>query len=227
MPEVMFNGPEGRLEGRYNSGANGDGPGVIFLHPHSLYGGTMNNRVVYEVFQQFVARGSACLRFNFRGAGRSKGSFSKGEGELADAATALDWLQIQHNNSRENWVVGFSFGAWIAMQLLMRRPEISGFICISPPANLYDFNFLSPCPCPGLIIHGTEDSFVPEIHVSKLHERLRYQKAVEIDYAGIDGADHFYKSHMDDLIEAVNLYLDKRKIGQRPDKAMLKQLRQL
>jgi uncharacterized protein len=61
-----------------------------------------------------------------------------------------------HPDSRSCWVAGFSFGAWIGMQLLMRRPEIEGFISIAPPANLYDFSFLAPCPSSGLIIHGDQ-----------------------------------------------------------------------
>ena len=69
-------------------------------------------------------------------------------------ASALDWAQSVNTEARSCWIAGFSFGAWIGMQLLMRRPEIEGFISIAPPANLYDFSFLAPCPSSGLIIHG-------------------------------------------------------------------------
>ena len=62
-------------------------------------------------------------------------------------------------NLRACWVAGFSFGAWIGMQLLMRRPEVEGFISIAPPANLYDFSFLAPCPSSGLIVHGEKDAW--------------------------------------------------------------------
>lgn len=213
MPEVTFQGPAGRLEGRYYGGGNNEAPGVLLLHPHPSYGGTMNNRVVYQLYQHFVGRGLSCLRFNFRGVGRSEGEFSKGEGELADAATALDWLQQQHQNNRESWIVGFSFGAWIAMQLLMRRPEVVGFICVSPPANIYDFSFLAPCPTSGLIVHGEDDNYVPEIHISRLYDRLKLQKGVDIDYQLIGGADHFYKKNAASMIDAVSTYLDGQKLG--------------
>jgi pimeloyl-ACP methyl ester carboxylesterase len=66
-----------------------------------------------------------------------------------------------NQNSKQCWVAGFSFGAWIGMQLLMRRPEITGFVSVAPPANLYDFSFLAPCPSSGLIINGTADKVAP------------------------------------------------------------------
>jgi alpha/beta superfamily hydrolase len=94
------------------------------------------------------------LRFNFRGVGRSQGSYDQGLGELSDAATALDWAQA-HNPMRR-------FAGWPAIpsapgsacSFLMRRPEIGGFISVAPPTNMYDFSFLAPCPASGLIAHG-------------------------------------------------------------------------
>ena len=94
---------------------------------------------------------------NFRGVGLSQGSFDNGDGELSDAAAAMDWLQAQHPESKESWVAGFSFGALIGMQLLMRRPELNSFVSVSPPADSDEFNFLAPCPVSGLILHGTKD----------------------------------------------------------------------
>ena len=111
--------------------------------------GTMNNKVVYTLYQTFVRRGFSTLRFNFRGVGRSQGSFDRGEGELADAAAALDWLQSYNPNAASCWVAGYSFGAWIGMQLLMRRPEIEAFISVSPPANQYDFTLSRAVPVLG------------------------------------------------------------------------------
>src|SRR3546814_926740 len=135
MPEVIINGPEGRLEGRYHHNPTPGAPIAVLLHPHPLHGGTMNNRVVLNMFHAFTRRGFSVLRFNFRGVGRSQGRFARGEGELADAAAALDWLQAVNTDAPVAWVGGFSFGAWIGMRLLMRRPEINGFISVAPPAN--------------------------------------------------------------------------------------------
>jgi len=210
MPEVIFAGPEGRLEGRYHHSETPRAPIAIILHPHPQHGGTMNNKVVYNLYYVFVKRGFSVLRFNFRGVGRSQGDFDNGLGELSDAASALDWLQTINPNAASCWVAGFSFGAWISMQLLMRRPEIEGFISVAPPANMYDFTFLAPCPSSGLIIQGTEDDVVPEPVVEKLANKLKLQKNIVIDYHLVKGANHFYKDHMDPMIKDVSDYLDMR-----------------
>ena len=154
MPEVIFPGPEGRLEGRFNPGPRPRAPVAMILHSHPQAGGTMNNKIVQLLYKDFVRRGFATLRFNFRGVGKSQGTFDNGIGELSDAASALDWVQQIHPEAEQTWVAGVSFGAWIGMQLLMRRPEIRGFISIAPPANMYDFSFLAPCPASGIIIQG-------------------------------------------------------------------------
>ena len=93
MPEVIFPGPEGRLEGRFSPGPRPRAPVALILHPHPQAGGTMNNRIVQALYQTFVRRGFATLRFNFRGVGKSQGVFDNGIGELSDAASALDWVQ--------------------------------------------------------------------------------------------------------------------------------------
>lgn len=210
MPEVIINGPEGRLEGRYFPAKVPNSPIALLLHPHPQHGGTMNNKVVYQLYQMFVRRGFATLRFNFRGVGRSQGSFDRGEGELSDAASALDWLQSQNQDAPMCWIAGFSFGAWIGMQLLMRRPEITGFLSVSPPANMYDFSFLAPCPASGLITHGDQDDIVPQDSVTELIAKLAKQKDVIIDFQVLKGSDHFYNDHLEELEQTANGYLDRR-----------------
>jgi alpha/beta superfamily hydrolase len=209
MPDVIFNGPEGRLEGRYHHNPDPNSAIALMLHPHPQHGGTMNNKVVYNLYHAFVRQGFSVLRFNFRGVGRSQGTFDRGEGELADAAAALDWMQSFNDNASGCWIAGFSFGAWIGMQLLMRRPEISGFISVAPPANAYDFSFLAPCPSSGMIVHGTNDEVVAEPSVAKLVEKLSAQRGIHIDYRLIEGANHFFGDQMTDLMGHVDDYLDK------------------
>ena len=209
MPEVIFNGPEGRLEGRYHHSPKANGPIALVLHPHPLHGGTMNNKVTYALYQTFVKRGFSVLRFNFRGVGRSQGQFDSGIGEMSDAAAALDWMQTHTPNTSTCWIGGFSFGAWIAMQLMMRRPEIGGFISISPPAEDCDFTFLAPCPSSGQVIHGEKDEVVPKDSVDKLAAKISSQKNITIDYDVIPGADHFFSKDMDTLNSLVGNYLDK------------------
>src|SRR6476659_7022268 len=139
-PEIIFTGSAGRIEGRFHPAKTRNAPIAIILHPHPQFGGTMNHQIIYQLYYAFAARNFAVLRFNFRGVGRSQGNFDHGTGELSDAASALDWAQSINPEARSCWIAGFSFGAWIGMQLLMRRPEIEGFISIAPPANLYDFS---------------------------------------------------------------------------------------
>jgi alpha/beta superfamily hydrolase len=210
MPEVIISGPEGRLEGRYHHSKVPNAPIALLLHPHPQHGGTMNNKIVYTLYQTFMQHGFSTLRFNFRGVGRSQGSFDRGEGELSDAASALDWLQMYNPNASACWIAGFSFGAWIGMQLLMRRPEIDGFISVAPPANLYDFGFLAPCPSSGLIIHGDKDHLVPLESVQKLINKLMHQRDITIDFRLVRGADHFFQSRLEELDEEVEDYLTKK-----------------
>ncbi len=210
MPEVIFNGPAGRIEGRFQPAKKRNAPIALVLHPHPQFGGTMNNQVVYQLFYMFAKRGFAVLRFNFRGVGRSQGSFDHGQGELSDAAAALDWAQSAHPDARFCWIAGFSFGAWIGMQLLMRRPEVEGFISIAPPANLYDFSFLAPCPASGLIIHGDVDKVAPLKDAQTLVDKLKTQKGIVIEQKVVTGANHFFEDHTDVLIEECSEYLDRR-----------------
>ena len=171
----------------------------------------MNNRIVYNLHYAFHNMGFSVLRFNFRGVGRSQGEYDEGIGELSDAASALDYLQSMNQNAKHCWVAGFSFGAWIGMQLLMRRPEITGFISVSPPANRYDFSFLAPCPSSGLIISGTADRVAPPEDTHELVARLHEQKGITITHSEINGAGHFFEEpHMDDMIGQVIEYVKRR-----------------
>ena len=208
MPEININGPEGRLEARYMPAADPSAPLALILHPEPNRGGNMNNRVSLAMYNHFKERGFSVLRFNFRGVGRSMGTYNNGEGELSDAATALDWIENQCPNARACWVAGFSFGAWIGMQLMMRRPEIVGFVAVTPPANDKDFTFLAPCPSSGVILHGEADGTVPPQSVARLVDRIQTQKGVEVDMRFIPDANHFFTSHLDQLMLEMGDYLD-------------------
>jgi alpha/beta superfamily hydrolase len=215
MPEVIFNGPAGRLEGRYSHSKIKNAPLALILHPSPEHGGTMNNKITYMMFQAFVARGFSTLRFNFRGVGRSQGIFDRGEGELSDAAAALDWMQEINANAPYVWIGGFSFGAWIGMQLLMRRPEIQGFVSVAPPANTEDFSFLAPCPTSGLVLQGTKDDVVGEASVKDFVGKLHQQKGIKIDYRTVEGANHFFHGHTDVLIEHMHDHLNRANAGRK------------
>ena len=96
------------------------------------------------------------------------------------------------------------------MQLLMRRPEIKGFISIAPPANMYDFSFLAPCPSSGIIIQGEADEVVTPGAVQKLVDKLRTQRHITIHHDTIPGANHFFANELDLLMKSVDDYLDMR-----------------
>lgn len=97
------------------------------------------------------------------------------------------------------------------MQLLMRRPEITGFISVAPPANMYDFSFLAPCPSSGLIINGTADRIAPPADTVSLVEKLREQRGITITHTQLEGAGHFFEEpHMDPMIEHVTGYVKQR-----------------
>ncbi|RZO67560.1 MAG: alpha/beta fold hydrolase [Parvularculaceae bacterium] len=217
MPEVVFAGPEGRLEGQYQKGRGDTPPVALILHPHPLFGGSMNNRICYEMYNMFTKRGFSVLRFNFRGVGRSQGEYDQGQGELADAATALDYLQQLNPNAPFAWVGGFSFGSWIGMQLLMRRPEIVGFICASTAANLYDFTFLAPCPSSGVIIHGEHDRICPPEETKNMAERTRTQKGRKIEFEILPDADHFMETEVENFLTIAESYLDERLAFELPE----------
>ena len=210
MPEVIFPGPEGRLEGRYHPLKDKEGPIALILHPHPKFGGTMNNKVVYNLHYLFHRLGFSVLRFNFRGVGRSQGAFDEGIGELSDAASALDYLQQLKPDARQCWVAGFSFGAWIGMQLLMRRPEITGFVSVSPPANMYDFSFLAPCPSSGLVINGENDRIAPPPDIEKFVAKLKTQRGITITHETVSGANHFYERGMEEMLFGVEDYMRMR-----------------
>ena len=210
MPEVVLTGAAGRIEAQYSPRKEDTAPIALILHPHPKAGGHMNNPVAVQLFHLFMKRGFSVLRFNFRGVGRSQGEFDAGIGELADAATALDWLQTTNPAASQCWVAGYSFGAWVGMQLLMRRPETDGFISVSPPTNTYDFSFLAPCPASGLILHGSNDTITQPIEVERVVSKLRTQKGIVIDYDLVEGASHFWAENLPDVEQRVGAYLDKR-----------------
>ena len=169
----------------------------------------MNNKVVVDIFQTFVENDFSVCRVNFRGVGKSDGEFDNGQGELADAAAALDWLERENFDNSQCWISGFSFGSLIAMQLLMRRPEINRFIVVSPQPNVYDFSFLSPCPTSGAMIYGKKDELVPLEHINDLNKRLSEQKGIKVEFDFIQDANHFFSKNDEGLIKSLNKYIKK------------------
>lgn len=218
--DVYFYGPAGVIEAKVHDGI-GDTPcpTVLILHPDPLQGGSLNSKIVYTIYQAFKNTGFNVMRLNFRGVGRSQGSVqdfvkSPEQAGIADAAAALDWLHTEYPHTPHYWIAGFSFGSWIAMHLLMRRPEIEGFVAVAPPATNRSFDFLNPCPIPGIFIQPEKDSIAKLDHTSRIVAELS-NGDVSIDYKVIPNADHFFNDienpsehHLAELYEAVRDYVN-------------------
>ncbi|MGL9726379.1 MAG: alpha/beta hydrolase, partial [Wolbachia sp.] len=175
------------------------------------YGGNMNSKIIHSIYASFIDNNFSALKINFRGVGKSTGVFDKGIGELVDAAVAIDWLQEHNSSNIPIWVVGVSFGAWVCLQLTMRRPEIVSFIALSPPATKYDFSFLSPCPVPGLIIQSINDTISEESDVTELAKRLMNSaKSKYMEYYMINDTNHFLRDKEEEVIQIIDDYIKLR-----------------
>ncbi|MEM7768298.1 MAG: CocE/NonD family hydrolase [Pseudomonadota bacterium] len=170
----------------------------------------MQDPITIRLYQMFEQRGFGVLRYNSRGVGRTQGVYDHGVGELEDAAFVLDYLENLAESPRYVWCAGYSFGAWITLQLLMRRPEIDGFFAISPPANHYDLSFLAPCPASGLIVSGDADAISGPSDVERALQKVRVQKGEVIDRDVVHGANHFYQDRQAELMAKIEAYLERR-----------------
>ena len=210
MSEVFFTGPAGRLESRFHRSENPRAPLVLICPASPLNGETMNSRLSYTLFQAFVSMGFSVMRFNYRGVGKSEGTpDGTSVGEVADGIAALEYLQNMDFEMNTCWLAGWDFGAYVAAQVLMRRPEVRGFAFVAPPLNQYNFDFLTPCPASGLIVQGQKDEVVNEPEVALLAEQLSQHKLISIIYQLMPKADHLFTTTLrqlyDTLLENVPL----------------------
>ena len=205
--EIFIPGPCGRIQAKYYQNKTKGAPVALVLQPHPQYGGTMNNRIVYETYNSFYKNNFSVIRINFRGVEKSDGIFDNGQGELSDAAAALDWIEKENPGYEQCWVSGFSFGALICMQLIMRRPEVNKFVTISPQPSLYEFTFLSPCPISGIVLFGKNDELVQPDSILNLKKRLSIQKNIDVKFEPIANANHFFKNKENELALSIDKYI--------------------
>jgi uncharacterized protein len=195
---------EGILE--YPSGAAGPIPGAVVCHPHPLFGGNMYNNVVRAVRKGLLDRGIACLRFNFRGTGRSWGTHGYGVDEVQDVIAAIDFLELQQSVDKNKLMVaGYSFGCWVALAAAAGDARPSRLIGISPPLNEYDFSFLKTERRPKFLIVGDSDIFCSE-------KKFRgFLKKIPEPMAGVvlPGADHFHVGQERKVVEEIERFLDR------------------
>jgi alpha/beta superfamily hydrolase len=171
--------------------------GVVITHPHPLFGGSMANNVVWTATRAFGARGMATLRFNFRGVGRSTGTYGGGTEETADVAAALAFLKSR--TSEPYYVVGYSFGAFVAGRAVLDGLDADGAIFISPPIAFMDLSFLPQVPGLKLITVGDRDALCPLESLEALMAASRTKPAIEV----IQGTDHFWGGAGEQLFQTL------------------------
>ncbi len=165
--------------------ADGDRAALV-THPHPLYGGNMYNSVVETVVRAYRKKGYATLRFDFRGAGRSQGSYSDGQKEPEDIAAAITYLSNTGISRLD--LAGYSFGAWICARGYDRYPGIERMILVSPPVAFIDFDGIGALSVLDTVITGSHDEFAPPELIEKMMPAWNPGARFHV----IDGADHFY-----------------------------------
>ena len=201
MPEVIFTGPAGRLEGRYHPAKQKNAPIAMVLHPHPQFQGNMNHPIVYQVYYAFVARGFSVLRFNFRGVGASTGKHDDGIGERDDARVALEYLLADQPNAREVIVAGFSFGSIVGLNVGCADARVHRLIAIGVPARLGQLECLFDCAKPKLFIHGAEDVIAPLAPLEEFLAKLPANSNHRL--VSLAGAGHFFDDQANELMQTI------------------------
>lgn len=177
---------------------------VMVTHPHPLYGGDMYNKVVERVVRAYLAMGYSTLRFNFRGVGRSQGSYDEGEGEQEDVHAAMEYLLEQSKTSID--LAGYSFGAWVNARGIKRFHGISRMLMISPPVAAMNLSFLQYNAKIQLVIAGSNDDIGPPSVIEKLIALWN----PEAEFKIIEGADHFYQGKTREIEAIIGDYLRRK-----------------
>ena len=173
--------------------------GTILCHPHPEYGGSMDNAVVVTVASALAAGRFTTLRFNFGGVGRSQGGFSGGPVEIDDARAALATLTTLLPSGTPLVVVGYSFGAWIALRLAAEASGLRHVVAIGPPLDFLEWSFLDTVAAPITFVAGERDQFCAAAHLA----RVTAAHAGQIELRTIVGADHFFVGREDEVATAV------------------------
>ncbi|HOK44946.1 MAG TPA: alpha/beta hydrolase [Bryobacteraceae bacterium] len=198
LESLMLEGPAGKLEALLEIPDGEPVRACLVCHPHPLYGGTMHNKVVHRTARGLRRAGGAVLRFNFRGAGRSEGSYAQGIGELEDARAALGWLRERYP-SLPYTLAGFSFGARIALALGCTEERPERVIALGLPTHWPLPEGLPGCTVPKVFIQSTRDQFGPKEELEALFAQLPEPKRL----IWIEAQDHFFAGALDRLEETI------------------------
>ena len=187
----------GQLEAILKEPRQGPPKGAaLVLHPHPLGGGTMHNKVVFRAAAALNDAGLTVLRINFRGVGQSTGTHDEGHGEQDDVRAGLDYLARHYPGLRVT-LCGFSFGSRVGLEVGIRDPRVAYLIGIGVPLGKYDFNFLSSCRKPLLLVHGEHDEFGDVQRLRQLVAEL--EENVPVRLVVIPGAGHFFDDSLNEL----------------------------
>ena len=170
---------------------------VVFAHPHPQQGGTMHSKIVYRGAKALSAMGCAVLRFNFRGVGRSAGTFDEGQGELADYLAALDYAEKQYPGL-PLYAAGYSFGAWIAMNAGATDPRVGVLLGIALPTQR-EMTVVITSKKPKFLIHGERDTLIPIKEMWRFYEKLSEPKELVV----IDATDHLFDGKTREVGDAI------------------------
>lgn len=203
----IITGPAGALEVALDLPAQETPAGLaVIAHPHPLYGGTLDNKVVQTIVRAFTSLGLICLRPNFRGVGKSVGDHDHGQGEVEDLWAAWKWLLREFPQVRGlRWMAGFSFGAvmathiareWPESAITRDQPELSRVVLVglglSPERR-------APAPLTkaARLIHGEQDDVILLADVES------WVKPQGFGITVIPGAGHFFHGQLSDLKASV------------------------
>jgi uncharacterized protein len=191
-------GRAGRLEARIDEPSGAPRAVAVLAPPHPELGGTLHDRVVYHATQGLTRAGCAVVRFSFRGAGTSEGTFTGGPGERDDFTAAID-AAAERYPGLPIWAAGYSFGAWIAFDVGTVDPRVTLLVGIATPVAAYDFDAATRASKPVFLIHGERDLLCTAKAAQKFYGTLAEPRELVI----IDGADHFFDGHVGEIADTL------------------------
>ena len=197
MVDLIITGESGKLHAVYHKSANEAAPLAVVLSGNPRNKCHMNDRISYAMFRAFMDIGFFFFRFNYSGVGDSEGTIGTTAENMLDIATVIDWIQNHNEDSDKIWLAGHQLGAWYVLQAMMRRPEISGFVLVSPDAAVSDFAFLSPRPNRGLLLQGAAESDDARAFASHMTQVLKKQAQIDLETIRVRGADALYSQPAD------------------------------
>jgi len=203
MVDVIITGESGKLHAVYHKSEQESAPLAVILSGSPRQKCHMNDRVSYAMFRAFMDAGFSVVRFNYRGVNDSEGAIGTTADNMLDIATVVDWIQNKNEDSEKIWLAGHQLGAWYVLQMLMRRPEISGFALVSPDVSVSDYSFLSPRPNRGLLLQGANEGDEASIFGTHLTQILKKQAQISLETIRIKNADATY-SQPGDLRQMYN-----------------------